>query len=110
MAKINWLVDMCEPSFSSMQHLMINKSVIVKKNIIYKFFVEKWKVNHLLYTVHKQTIQYGISYSHVHILHFVYSFNVDKLICCIKSDFPLYLKDLIHDAEIYIHVLKLVHK
>lgn len=33
MAKINinWLVDMCEPSFCSMQHLMINKSVIVKK-------------------------------------------------------------------------------
>lgn len=41
MAKINWIVDMCEPSFCSMQHLMINKSVIVKKNIIYKFFVEK---------------------------------------------------------------------
>lgn len=31
MAKINWLVDMYEPSLSSMQHLMINKSVIAKK-------------------------------------------------------------------------------
>lgn len=42
MAKINWLVDMCEPSFCSMQHLMINKSVIVKKKkFIYKFFLEK---------------------------------------------------------------------
>lgn len=84
MAKINWLVDMCEPI--TQQHATFNDQQISnckKKNIIYKFFVEKWKVNHLLYTVHKQTIQYGISYSHVHILHFVYSFNVDKLICCI---------------------------
>lgn len=49
MAKINWLVDMCEPSFCSMQHLMINKSVIVKKNkFILSIFHRKMKGQSLI--------------------------------------------------------------
>lgn len=59
----------------------------------------------IIYSKQADNLIWYISYNRVHILHFVYSFNVDKLICCIKSDFPIYLKDLIHDANLkYIYM------